>query len=228
MSLDQRTWVLRRGLVALIPFLAMGAAGVRGQAPAQQYEVEIRRLVDHQLVNKDATPVPVDAAAAAHAAMIASPKIAERAIDKFRLSELQSLKNIPRGEVAQAISRSFTVVGKASDEVDSVSILSVRFRSTSVNDAMTIVRAMRVAYDDYLGVKEKDIGTRLMRAEQEFDRLTRQCETLRRLGPASALPEAERLLKETSSELPMLRLKHRVQSFDVVDEFVKASNVGSP
>jgi hypothetical protein len=42
------------------------------------------------------------------------------------------------------------------------------------------------------------------------------------------LPEAERLLKEISSELPMLRLKHRVQAFDLSDEFVGAKKVEAP
>jgi hypothetical protein len=229
MSLDRRAWMLRCGLAAMLPCLAIGAAVVRAQAPAaQQYEVESRWLIVHQLVNQKATPVPVEAAAAAHAAMIASPRVAEMAITKFRLAELQTLKDLPRDQVARVISGSMTAVGKPSTEVPTMSVFEVRCRSTSVNDAMTIVKALAIAYEEYVHADAKDAGIRLARAERDVERLTGQCETLRRLGPASELPEAERLLKETSSELPILRLKHRVQSFDVVTEFVGAKKVETP
>jgi hypothetical protein len=229
-QLARRLHYRRHGLFAVrmmgVVFIVLCAAVSRTQAaPPPVYEVSFRWFVFHQLVDPKAPPVAVVDAAEAHVATAASPRIAELAVQKFRIAELSSLKAIPRAEVSQAVSRSFTVTGRPSSEVGSMTILEVRLRSAGVNDGMTIMKAVHRAYEDFLDEDVSDIESKIGKRENDVKQLTGEVESLRRIGTSARFSEAERRLNEAKAELTILRLKRRVRIFQIVEELVDVKKV---
>jgi capsular exopolysaccharide synthesis family protein len=85
-----------------------------------------------------------------HIIVIKSPVIVKQAITKFRLGELQSLRDVPPQHLASEIIGRLTS-GKAGgrEQLDS-NVVQLNYRSRSVNDAMTVVKAMLRVYEDHL------------------------------------------------------------------------------
>jgi hypothetical protein len=233
MSADLRGCPSRRirtvcGAALVVAFFT---TAVRAQLPEvpSRYEATARLLIVHKQINQEATPIRVDDAAAAHAAMIASPRIAELAAKKFRLNELPPLDDLPPMDVARTISGATTAVCRPSMEAPNTSVLEIRFRSSGVVDPMAVTKAIYLSYQEFLAAPEEDVEARIAMAEHACDRLSRECTEMKRLGKAIELAEAQRRLFETMVDLPMLRLKARVGQFDVVvvEEPIKAVKLGS-
>jgi hypothetical protein len=220
MRADLRSDRVRRilfGRLAVAAAIAGFATVAAAQSPQPaNYEAKVRLLIVHKKINLTAAPIRVDAAAATHAAMIASPRIAEIAAQKYRLSELDSLNQLPPGDVAWTISGSTTALGKPSSEATNTSVVEVRFYSAGVADPTAVTKALCLAYEEFLASPEENVEASIVKAERYRERLEIQCEELKRSGKSIELAEAQRRLYETLLELPTLRLKARVGEFNVV------------
>lgn len=122
------------------------------RTPAK-YETEIQVLV---IARQARSSNPFDNAgpnwhdAAAHARLLKSPLVISRAVEKFRLAELESFKTVPPQDVARMVVAELSVerVGDVSD--DDAFILQVSYRSPNIVDATTVTKSVVRAYEDFL------------------------------------------------------------------------------
>jgi len=188
-------------LFAAVPWVSFG------QEPPTEYEVTARVIVFPRHSPKDAVSVPAEAAATAHAGLIVSHRIVGQATDKYRLGELQSIRSDSRAEAVRKICAGVAAVGKPSTELPGVAIVELRSRSTNLNDAMTIAKALCRIYEDSLDRSEPNPLIEIEQAIRTRDRLQTQRDEFRRLGKGHETADAERAIRDADDELTVLKQK---------------------
>jgi len=175
-----------------------------------------------------------------HIIVIKSPVIVNRAIAKFRLGELQSLRDIPAQHLAGYIISRLTS-GKAGgrEQLDS-NVVQLNYRSKSVNDAMTVVKAILLAYKDHLDVQFKLVNKRTVdlvtqvrgerkteyeKLDDEILRLQNSTRTEVRVGMETNTTAAEDDWKKQHEELRLLAGK-KVNISSLIESIEKDKDAG--
>ena len=108
-----------------------------------------------------------------HLEVIKSPVIIKAAIQKYKLNEYPSLRDVPPQHLALHIMGNL-VSGRAGgrENLDS-QVIQINYQSPNVNDAMTVVKAVIGAYEDHLGetyqAVSKDTITLITQAKDQLD-----------------------------------------------------------
>jgi polysaccharide biosynthesis transport protein len=170
-----------------------------------------------------------------HIIVIKSPVIVKQAIAKFRLGELQSLRDVPPQHLASEIIGRLTS-GKAGgrEQLDS-NVVQLNYRSKSVNDAMTVVKAILRAYEDHLDVHYKAVNKRTVdlvtkvsgELREELDALNQEIASIEsatpievRVGIETNTTTAEEDWKKEHEELRVLARK-RIDSSSLIESIEK-------
>jgi succinoglycan biosynthesis transport protein ExoP len=102
-----------------------------------------------------------------HAMLIKAPVIVQQAVEKYRLNELTSFANVQAQNVATKIIGDLDAIRAGGPQALNSRILQIKYRSTNVVDAMTVVKAIIRSYQDFLGETYQSVSDDTVRLMTE-------------------------------------------------------------
>jgi hypothetical protein len=153
-------WLFAAATVSVFVALCgmwLGAAFTTRSMPAIDQEYESVGRVLLQPIPKAPEALATDSliqlnkqwSAATQAELLKSQAVVGQAVERFRLNELASFKNVQAQHVAGLICRALTTSLVDTERNSEPLIVEIRYRSTNVVDAMTVIKAVVRAYQEW-------------------------------------------------------------------------------